>query len=176
MGPLWSEKVKSRKKLDPQYDILKDFKRILLCSLILPVLVLGGCAISLPIFKETAPPPVQDQLSKEMALPPVQDQEETARAFPKFVAVVAQGGDTFSSLSAKYLKDSSWGSFLAEYNETEALSPGQSVIIPLKPGKRGGLILQGYQTVPVLCYHNLSPSKSNRMTVSLAMFGNKCVS
>ena len=112
--------MKSREGIDPQYDILKDFKRILLCSLILPVLVLGGCAISLPIFKRRWPPGASPGNGRT----PVQDQEETARAFPKFVAVVAQGGDTFSSLSAKYLKDSSWGSFIAEYNETEALSPG----------------------------------------------------
>jgi len=150
--------LKSRGRPVPQYDIIENFKPILLCCLILPALVLGGCATSLPVFKEMAPPPVQDQ-------------EETARVFPEFVAVVAQGADTFSSLSAKYLKDSSWGSFLAEYNETESLSPGQLVIIPLKPGKRGGLTLQGYQTVPVLSYHNFSPTESSKMTVSQEMFG-----
>ncbi len=68
------------------------------------------------------------------------------------------------------MKDSSWDSLLAEYNGTDSLSPGQPVIIPLKPGKRGGLTLHGYQTVPVLSYHNFSPTESGKMTVSRAMF------
>jgi len=152
------EKMKSKEQPDPQYEIKANSRPILLCCcLILLGLVLGGCA--------TAP-----SVSKEMASPSSPGLKETARTFPEFVAVVAQEGDTFSSLSAKYLKDPSWDSFLAEYNETEFLSPGQPVIIPLKPDKKGGLSLQGYQTVPVLSYHNLSPTESNKMTVSQRMF------
>jgi len=86
------------------------------------------------------------------------------------LAVVPQEGDTFYSLAAKYLKDPSWDWFIAEYNEIESLIPGQPVIIPLKPDKKGGLTLQGYQTVPVLSYHGLSPVESNKMTISQAMF------
>jgi len=115
--------------------------------------ILGGCA-SLPLGS----PPKGE--------PP----KEEAKTFTDFVAVVAQEGDTFSSLSAKYLKDPSWGSFLAEYNETEVLQPGQPVIIPSGLEKKGGLTLHGYQTVPVLSYHNLSPSESNKITVSQEMF------
>jgi peptidoglycan/xylan/chitin deacetylase (PgdA/CDA1 family) len=117
-----------------------------ICFAIFLTLVLGGCA-SLPLGPQ-----------------------EAARTFPDFVAVVAREGDTFSSLSAKYLKDSSWGPLLAEYNETKSLAPGQPVIIPFKLGKKGGLTLRGYQTVPVLAYHKLSPSESDKMTVSQAMF------
>jgi peptidoglycan/xylan/chitin deacetylase (PgdA/CDA1 family) len=149
--------MKIRERPDRQYDIKENFGLILLGWLILLTLVLGGCATSRPVSKETAPPSMRHQ-------------KEAARAFPEFVAVAAQGGDTFSSLSARYFQDSSWDSFLAEYNETESLSPGQPVIIPLKPGKRGGLTLHGYQTVPVLSYHNLSPAESRKMTVSQEMF------
>jgi peptidoglycan/xylan/chitin deacetylase (PgdA/CDA1 family) len=136
---------KKRERIVPKHD-LKANRFAQICCLIFLTLVLGGCA-SLPLGPK-----------------------EEVRIFPDFVAVVAQEGDTFSSLSAKYLKDPSWGSFLAEYNETESLSPGQPVIIPLKLDKKGGLTLQGYQTVPVLSYHNLSPSESDKMTVSQAMF------
>jgi peptidoglycan/xylan/chitin deacetylase (PgdA/CDA1 family) len=149
--------MKSKERPGPQYDFKEKFGPILLFWLILAALVLGGCATSRPTSKEMAPPPAQPQ-------------KEAARAFPEFVAVVAQEGDTFSSLSVKYYQDSSWASFLAEYNETESLCPGQPVIIPLKPGKRGGLTLHGYQTVPVLSYHNFSPAESSKMTVSQEMF------
>jgi peptidoglycan/xylan/chitin deacetylase (PgdA/CDA1 family) len=152
-----NEKMKRKERPGPQNDIKVNFRPILFCRLILAALVLGGCATSPPVSKEMAPPSARDQ-------------KETARAFPEFVAVVAQGGDTFSSLSATYFKDSSWDSFLAEYNGTDSLSPGQPLVIPLKPGKKGGLSLYGYQTVPVLSYHNISPAESNKMTVSQEMF------
>ena len=92
------------------------------------------------------------------------------RTFPDFLAVVAKGGDTFSSLSQEYLNDPSWDWFIAEWNETGSLRAGQTVIIPLKPDRRGGLTLRGYQTVPVLAYHNISPEKSDKMTVRQEMF------
>jgi peptidoglycan/xylan/chitin deacetylase (PgdA/CDA1 family) len=149
--------MKIKERPDPQDDIKDNFTPILLRWLILLALVLGGCATSPPV-------------SKEMALPAARGQKETAQPFPEFVAVVAQAGDTFSSLSTKYFQDSSWDSFLAEYNGTKSLRPGEPIIIPLKPGKRGGLTLHGYQTVPVLTYHNFSPTESSKMTVSQEMF------
>ncbi len=85
-----------------------------------------------------------------------------ARAFPNFVAVIAQEGDTFSSLAAKYLNDPSMDWFIAEFNNLSTLNPGQALIIPLKPYGRGGLTLTGYQTVPVLSYHNFSPDHRSK--------------
>ncbi len=98
------------------------------------------------------------------------DTQGPARVFPDFVAVAVKEGDTFSSLSAKYLKAPSWAWFLAEFNEVDSLTPGQPLIIPLKPDKKGGLTLRGYQTVPVLSYHNFSPMESNKLTVTRGMF------
>jgi peptidoglycan/xylan/chitin deacetylase (PgdA/CDA1 family) len=105
------------------------------------------------------------------ATPKVEGPFVEARGFPNFVAVIAQPGDTFSSLAAKYLKDAKMDWFIAEYNNLSGLSPGQSLIIPLKPYERGGLTLKGYQTVPVLSYHNFSPDRSTtRMNVTKAVF------
>ena len=95
---------------------------------------------------------------------------QTVRAFPDFVAVVIKEGDTFSSLSQKYLNDPSRDWSIAEWNEPGPLRPGQTVIIPLKPQQRGGLTLRGYQTVPVLAYHNISSGKSDKTTVRPEMF------
>jgi len=122
----------------------------LLPWIFLIIAVVGGCAT---LKVEGPPAPVE------------------AREFPNFVAVIAQQGDTFSSLAAKYLKDAKMDWFIAEYNNLSGLSPGQSLIIPLKPFERGGLTLKGYQTVPVLSYHNFSPDRSTtRMTVAKAVF------
>ena len=125
----------------------------LLPWIFLIITVMGGCATLKVVGPKVEGPPVE------------------GREFPNFVAVIAQQGDTFSSLAAKYLKDATMDWFIAEYNNLSGLSPGQSLIIPLKPFERGGLTLKGYQTVPVLSYHNFSPDRSTtRMTVAKAVF------
>jgi peptidoglycan/xylan/chitin deacetylase (PgdA/CDA1 family) len=137
--------MKFREGPDRQHEI-KEISKLFPFWVILLCLALGGCA-SLPAGPK-----------------------QTDRTFPDFVVVVPKEGDTFSSLSAKYLKDPSWALLIAEYNEIESLIPGQPVIIPLKPDEKGGLTLRRYQTIPVLSYHNLSPGESNKMTVNQAMF------
>jgi peptidoglycan/xylan/chitin deacetylase (PgdA/CDA1 family) len=92
------------------------------------------------------------------------------RTFAGFVALIAQEGDTLSSLAGKYLNDPSMDWLIAEYNETDSLRPGQELIIPLKPYGRGGLTAKGYQIVPVLSYHNFSISGSSKMSVTQSAF------
>ena len=98
------------------------------------------------------------------------DAERIAQTFSGFIAVVAKEGDTFSSLSAEYLKDPSWDWFLAEFNEVDSPKPGQPLIIPLNPEKRGGLSLRGYQTVPILSYHKFSTTEPEKLSISQEMF------
>ena len=119
---------------------------------LLLIALLGGCAT----------PKVEG--------PPVTAPLVEARAFPNFVAVIAREGDTFTSLAAKYLNDSSMDWWIAEFNNLSALDPGQALIIPLRPYGRGGLTATGYQTVPVLSYHNFALTGADRMTVTQAAF------
>jgi len=56
--------------------------------------------------------------------------------------------------------------FISEFNETESLRPGQELIIPLQTHEKGGLSLEGYQTVPVIAYHKFSKTKADAMTVT----------
>jgi peptidoglycan/xylan/chitin deacetylase (PgdA/CDA1 family) len=124
----------------------------------LGIALLGGCATP-----KTETPPVT---VSPVAAPPVE-----LRASADFVAITAQEGNTFSSLAAKYLNDPSMEWWIADFNGLSALTPGQSLIIPLKPYEKGGVSLKGYQAVPVLSYHNFSPDRStNRMTVTKAAF------
>lgn len=89
---------------------------------------------------------------------------------PEFIAVATKAGDTFSSLAEDYLGDSSLGWMISEFNGVNSLVPGQELLIPLKFYKKGGLNLDGYQTVPVLCYHNFSRTESDLMTVTQGDF------
>jgi len=93
-----------------------------------------------------------------------------SRVFPDFVAVIAQPEDTFSSLALEYLGDPSMDFIISEFNNVNSLSPGQEVIIPLKPYQKGGLTVAGYQTVPVLCYHKFSRTEADQVTVTGSVF------
>jgi peptidoglycan/xylan/chitin deacetylase (PgdA/CDA1 family) len=117
--------------------------------------LLGACA-----GLETREGPAVQQ-----AAPANQDQ-----AFQDFVAVIAREGDTWSSLAARYLYDPQLDWLITHFNEGETIAPGQGVIIPRKPFGLGGLSLQGYQTVPILTYHQFSATESNKMTVTKSAF------
>ncbi|OGP58927.1 MAG: hypothetical protein A2V65_01475 [Deltaproteobacteria bacterium RBG_13_49_15] len=89
---------------------------------------------------------------------------------PSFLQVVVKPGDTYISLAAAHLNDPSMDWLIAEFNGTTILTPGQEVIVPLKSYNKGGLNLTGYQTVPVLSYHNFSESKASKMNITAANF------
>jgi len=82
-----------------------------------------------------------------------------------FVIVKTTSKDTFSSLAAYYLKDPDKGWRIAEFNRMTTLIPGQELIIPLSPFNKGGLKAEGYQTVPILAYHNFSKKRSDKTAV-----------
>ena len=87
-----------------------------------------------------------------------------------FIIVKIKKGETLSNLADKYLDDNSKGWIIAEFNNIKAPTPGQTIIIPLKPFKLGGLKPDGYQTVPVLVYNKLSENSSNRSVVNKTSF------
>jgi peptidoglycan/xylan/chitin deacetylase (PgdA/CDA1 family) len=90
--------------------------------------------------------------------------------YEDFIAVVAAEGDTLDSIAARHLGDASLAWKLAEYNNITSVAPGQRLVVPLKPFRRGGLEAGGMQTVPVLSYHNLAETRTNLMTVPRASF------
>jgi peptidoglycan/xylan/chitin deacetylase (PgdA/CDA1 family) len=113
---------------------------------ILPIffLLLSACAINGSIFRNKHQAFVSDD----------------------FVIVKTTAQDTFSSLASYYLKDPTKGWQIAEFNRMTTLIPGQELIIPLSPFNKAGLKAKGYQTVPILVYHNFSKKKSDKTAVS----------
>jgi peptidoglycan/xylan/chitin deacetylase (PgdA/CDA1 family) len=99
-----------------------------------------------------------------------QKAEQKAERFPDFLAIFAEQGDTFESLAAKHLNNPRKGWIIAEFNRLDRLVEGQPVVIPLGPYRKGGLYSEGYQTVPVLTYHNFSRTETNAMTVLESAF------
>ncbi len=139
--------------------MLRPFFSFCLC-LIGIGLLLAGCS-TLPSRPEPGPlpqPPAEGG-------PPVM-RPEPIRTFPDFIALIAQPGDTLSSLASQYLNDPSMDWLIAEFNGITRLTPGQEVVIPLFPYGRGGLSLKGYQMVPILSYHKFSKEKADLLTVT----------
>lgn len=93
-----------------------------------------------------------------------------ARIYDDFIIVKATAVDTPSSLAHKYLNDPTKDWLISEFNDIKTLDAGQELIIPLRPFDKGGLKVNGYQTVPVLAYHGFSKDSPGKMTVTEASF------
>jgi peptidoglycan/xylan/chitin deacetylase (PgdA/CDA1 family) len=82
-----------------------------------------------------------------------------------FLIVGARVGDTYASLARTYLGDAALADILADANGAHIVETGRPVIVPLKPGNASGVFIDGYQTVPILCYHQFSAGRSNDLMV-----------
>lgn len=109
------------------------------------LLTLGGCA--------AAPPAAQHPVKPEPA-------RRVEFRGEDFVVVVAARDDTAAKLAQRYLGDDSYFWVIEDFNNTTSFSVGQEVVIPLRPMNPTGVYYNGYQTVPVLCYHRFGQDKS----------------
>ena len=82
----------------------------------------------------------------------------------------ARAGDTPESLAARYLGDGGKAWMIEDYAGTRALQPGQEVVIPRRPWNLSGVRADGYQIVPILCYHNLADQAKGRMVMAASTF------
>ena len=113
------------------------------------------------------PPPLAQPKPQPRIHPPI---TTSTRIFPDFAAIIAQPGDTFSSLASQYLNDPSLDWFIAEFNEITSLNTGQELIIPLHLNDKRRLSMKGYQTVPVISYHKFSRERADLLTVKASAF------
>ena len=93
-----------------------------------------------------------------------------AKTYPDFIAVIPGDSETLSNLAKKYLNDPSKGWMIGDFNGVDAVKPGEYLIVPLQPPPPGGVTPRGYQTVPVLCYHNFSLTETTKMIVKKETF------
>lgn len=126
--------------------------------LVLIMLIFGGCATG--PTPAPAPKPVQ-------ALP---EPEREVRS-SEYAILTAIPTDTYESLARVYLGDERLAYLISEFNGDAPIISGKKVVIPLKPANPGGIYTDGYQTVPVLVYHQISPKRSSsKITVSEETF------
>ena len=97
-------------------------------------------------------------------------QEGFIEEYEDFVIVKIMQGDTLDVLAETYLNSASKAWVIAEFNGIDSLTPGQEIVIPLKPVYPGGLKADGLQKVPILLYHDFSKTRTSKMIVMETSF------
>jgi peptidoglycan/xylan/chitin deacetylase (PgdA/CDA1 family) len=82
-----------------------------------------------------------------------------------FIMVRVAAGDTYASLARTYLGDAGLADLLADANGARGPEVGRPLIVPLKTGNASGVFIDGYQTVPILCYHQFTTGRSTDLMV-----------
>ena len=59
---------------------------------------------------------------------------------------------------------------IEDYNDRKTFEPDQEVVIPKRQWNPSGVFANGYQLVPVLCYHNLAPEAKGRLVLAVSSF------
>jgi peptidoglycan/xylan/chitin deacetylase (PgdA/CDA1 family) len=124
---------------------------------IVALLVLAGCAEA-----PQRPPP-----EPEAVVPPLLG--HVIARDDAFAVVVAGPGDNLSTLAQQYLGDRARRWWISEFNGSDEVKPGQTVVVPLKPINATGVYANGYLTIPILCYHRFG-ARASQLAVTPAAF------
>jgi peptidoglycan/xylan/chitin deacetylase (PgdA/CDA1 family) len=74
------------------------------------------------------------------------------------------------ALAERFLEDPRRAWVIEEANPGATYQKGKTVIIPLKDDNRAGLFREGYQVVPILCYHRFGATCRSALCVSETSF------
>ncbi len=86
-------------------------------------------------------------------------------------ALCKLGNETSLSQLAKiYLGNEKWSWKIEDANDLSTLGEDSLVTVPLKDKNMGGLFEDGYQSVPILCYHKFSRDESSPLTTPSHIF------
>ena len=88
----------------------------------------------------------------------------------EYAIVVARADDTAAVLAQRYLGDARKAWWITERNGGVEIRSSQVVVIPLVERNRIGVYADGFQTIPVLCYHRFG-NRASKLTVTPAAFG-----
>ncbi len=122
-------------------------------------LLLAACTSLPPAFKSV----------KSMGI-----EKETLRGLvfqsDDYIVYRLTGNETTAMLAAAYLGDSRIAWAIEDENMGIPFQKGQRIVIPLKDPKNGGLSTDGYQVVPILCYHRFREKCNTPLCISKDAF------
>lgn len=79
-------------------------------------------------------------------------------------------GETPEMLAEKYLGEGQLAWMVEDANPKGAFQPEQFIVVPLVIPNRAGITAEGYQTVPILCYHRFAPSCDSPLCMPADVF------
>ena len=131
-----------------------------------PARLVGAALLALVASCATPPPPPPEQPSP---VPPAVDPGPVVGRDNDYVIVSARSGETLASLAERYLGDAGKAWWIAQLNNASTVREGQIVVVPLRQRNAIGVFANGYQTVPILCYHRFG-TKTSKLNVTPAAF------
>jgi peptidoglycan/xylan/chitin deacetylase (PgdA/CDA1 family) len=107
---------------------------------------------------------------KEPPVGPKTIEEHTVYRSEDYVICHLQHKDDAARLAEEYLggQDKAW--IIEDANQGSSFEKDQRIVIPLNSENIGGLTPDGYQVVPVLCYHRFSDACDTNLCVSKHVF------
>jgi len=112
--------------------------------------------------------------SKEPQSGLMQKQSTNGTAFKKkltfakddeYVVLITKKSDSLESLAKQYLDDENKAWVIADFNKIGRIVAKREIVIPLKPQNPSGVSINGYQTIPILCYHRFGDTGHVKLTV-----------
>ena len=91
----------------------------------------------------------------------------------RYVVYRLKGDETPEILAGRFLDDPKRSWVVEEANPDIPFVQGQMIVIPLQDRARGGLRPDGYQLVPILCYHRFAEQCESRLCMPTAVFENQ---
>jgi len=131
-----------------------------------PARLVGAALLALLASCATPPPPSPEQ---PPPVPPAVDPGPVVGRDNDYVIVSARSGETMASLAERYLGDAGKAWWIAQLNNASTVREGQIVVVPLRQRNAIGVFANGYQTVPILCYHRFG-TKTSKLNVTPAAF------
>ena len=131
-----------------------------------PARLVGAALLALVASCATPPPPPPEQ---PPPVPPAVDPGPVVGRDNDYVIVSARSGETLASLAERYLGDAGKAWWIAQLNNASTVREGQIVVVPLRQRNAIGVFANGYQTVPILCYHRFG-TKTSKLNVTPAAF------
>ncbi|MDQ6620450.1 MAG: polysaccharide deacetylase family protein [Pseudomonadota bacterium] len=138
-------------------------RNVRLTALCLTALLAAGCATSPEL------PPAPAATTRVHKDTPAPARAPLIARDDEFAIVAVGEGDDLQALAHHYLGSADLAWRIAELNDIERVQRGQTVVIPLRERNAVGVHANGYQTVPILCYHRFGP-KATKLTVTKAAF------
>lgn len=124
-------------------------------------LALSACA-TVP-GEADATPPASTELAKAST------PEKSFAKNDEFVVLITQPGDTLETLAERYLGNKNHAWIIGSFNGVTRVDAGQEIAIPLVTVNPVGVRRNGYQVVPVLCYHRFGKGHP-KLSVETSLF------